>query len=141
MYSFGAKSLSRLNECDEALQAIMFEAILVIDFSILEGHRSEEKQNEMFNTNRSKLNWPDSKHNSNPSEAIDIVPYPIIWPDPLAHPESWHKHLARFYYLAGIVKGIGSHMGIDLRWGGDWNGNNSFTDQNFDDLPHFELLK
>jgi len=27
-----------------------------------------------------------------------------------------------------------------LRWGGDWDSDKVFDDQNFDDLPHFELV-
>ena len=42
-------------------------------------------------------------------------------------------------YFAGFVKGIALMLGIPIRWGGDWNGNNDLKDNNFDDLPHFEL--
>ena len=28
-----------------------------------------------------------------------------------------------------------------LRWGGDWDKDGSTTDQNLNDLPHFELYK
>jgi hypothetical protein len=30
-------------------------------------------------------------------------------------------------------------MGIGLRWGGDWDSDKDFSDQNFDDLVHWEL--
>lgn len=139
MYHFSPKSLKKLNECDEVIQKIMFDVIQIVDITILEGFRNEEKQNEMFMTGKSKLEWPNSKHNSNPSQAIDIAPYPIIWPDPLKYPHDWQKYLARFYYLGGIVIGLGRVHGVRIRWGGDWNMNNSFTDQTFDDLVHFEI--
>jgi hypothetical protein len=42
-------------------------------------------------------------------------------------------------YFAGYVKGIAMMLGIPIRWGGDWNSNNDLKDNNFDDLPHFEL--
>ena len=30
-------------------------------------------------------------------------------------------------------------MGVDIRWGGDWNGDFNLKNQNFYDLPHFEV--
>ncbi len=30
-------------------------------------------------------------------------------------------------------------LGIELRWGGDWDRDAEFDDQTFNDLPHFEL--
>ena len=73
--------------------------------------------------------YPNSKHNKLPSKAVDVAPYPIDWNDP-----------DRFYHFAGYVRGIAEGMGIKIRWGGDWNGNFDLKDQNFYDLPHFELL-
>lgn len=139
MYHFSPQSLKKLNECNDIIQKIMFDVIQIIDITVLEGFRNEEKQNEMFRNGKSNLEWPNSKHNSNPSQAIDIAPYPIIWPDPLKYPGTWQKHLARFYYLGGIVIAMGRTYGVKIRWGGDWNMNNSFTDQTFDDLVHFEI--
>ncbi len=128
MPSFSARSLEKLNTCDERLQKIMKEAIKHVDFTILEGHRDEETQNEYFRQGKSKLKYPKGKHNSIPSKAIDVAPYPIDWSD-----------TRRFDHLAGIIVGIGLTMGIKLRWGGDWDGDYSFKDQTFHDLPHFEL--
>jgi hypothetical protein len=48
-----------------------------IDFKILCGHREEKEQNEAFNKGNSKLKWPQSKHNSLPSLAVDIAPFPV----------------------------------------------------------------
>ncbi len=57
------------------------------------------------------------------------------------------KDNARFYFLMGMVKitaknlirkGIITH---DVRFGLDWDNDDIFTDQNFDDLPHFELTR
>ena len=41
--------------------------------------------------------------------------------------------------FAGFVMGIATGMGIDIRWGGDWNQNDQVKDNKFDDLPHFEV--
>lgn len=130
MPRFSQSSLDKLATCDKRLQVIMEEAIQHIDFTVVYGFRSEEEQNKAFNGGFSKLKWPQSKHNSNPSRAIDIAPYPVDWTD--------HK---RFIYLAGIVMGIAACKGIKLRWGGDWNSNNLFSDERFQDLAHFELVE
>jgi len=95
----------------------------------LEGFRGKEAQNEYFRTGRSKVEFPNGKHNRKPSEAIDASPYPIDWQD-----------TKRFYYFAGIVKGVAAEMGIKIRWGGDWDSDNDFNDQTFMDLVHFELI-
>ncbi len=28
---------------------------------------------------RSKIRWPDGKHNTVPSSAVDVTPYPVVW--------------------------------------------------------------
>ncbi len=30
---------------------------------------------------RSKIRWPDGKHNTVPSSAVDVTPYPVVWDD------------------------------------------------------------
>ena len=81
----------------------------------------------MFDEGKTKLKYPKGRH-SNPSRAVDVVPYPIDWND-----------RERFHLFAGFVLGIAQSMGIKLRWGGDWNMNFEVDDNQFDDFPHFEL--
>ena len=69
-----------------------------------------------------------SHHNSDPSRAVDVAPYPIDWND-----------TERFGRFAGFVLGMAAAMGIPLRWGGDWDRDNDTHDQKFNDLVHFEL--
>ena len=128
MPSFGKASLERLSTCHPDLQAICHEAIKLIDFTVVCGHRNEVEQNLAYNTKKSQLKFPASKHNKTPSLAVDIAPYPINWAD---------KN--RFHYLAGIMKGIALSKGIKLRWGGDWDNNGELNDQVLIDLPHFEI--
>ena len=94
----------------------------------MEGHRSAERQDKLFEEGRTKVKYPNGRHNANPSRAVDVVPYPIDWDD-----------RERFHLFAGFVLGIAKSMGINLRWGGDWNQNFEVDDNNFDDFPHFEL--
>jgi peptidoglycan L-alanyl-D-glutamate endopeptidase CwlK len=107
---------------------LFYEVINDFDCIVLEGYRNEEAQNRYFEEGKSKLRYPHSKHNKQPSLAVDIAPYPVDWND-----------RERFYYFAGYVKATAAQMGIPLRWGGDWDSDTFVHDQTFFDLPHFEL--
>ena len=128
MPKFSKESLAKLNTCHPKLQKVFSEAIKHVDFTVLEGHRDKAKQDAVVASGNSKTPWPSSKHNSLPSRAIDVVPYPIDW-----------NNKDRFYLFGGFILGIAASMGIKLRFGGDWNGNFETKDQTFNDLPHFEL--
>ena len=128
MPSFGKRSRHNLNTCDERLKRVFNEVIKHIDCSILEGHRNEERQNTLFDQGKSKLRFPNGKHNTLPSKAVDAVPYPIDWSD-----------IERMRAFAFFVKGIAAGMGIKLRLGADWDGDFTCKDQTFHDLPHFEI--
>lgn len=129
MANFGVKSNNNLSSCDIRLVRLFTEVVKNYNCSILQGHRDKKTQEEYFNSGKSKVKYPNSKHNSYPSKAIDVAPYPIDWED-----------TNRFYHFAGYVKGIADRLGIKLRWGGDWDGDLTFSDQSFNDLVHFELL-
>ena len=128
MPKFGKRSKERLETCDNRLQLVFNEVIRYVDCSILEGHRSGERQNKLFEEGKTKVKYPNGRHNANPSRAVDVAPYPIDWDD-----------RERFHLFAGFVIGIAKAMSIDLRWGGDWNMNFEVDDNQFDDFPHFEL--
>lgn len=129
MPSFGEKSLAKLDTCDRRLQEICSLVIENYDFTILEGHRSNERQDELYRQGKSKLQAGESKHNASPSLAVDIAPYPIDWGD-----------TNRFYLLAGFMFQAAAELNIQLRWGGDWDGDWEHEDQTFHDLPHFEVM-
>lgn len=129
MPAFSKSSLDRLATCHPKLQALMNEVIKYEDCVILCGHRGQAEQDQAFRDGKSKLKWPQGKHNTLPSNAVDIAPYPLDWND----------HLA-FARLAGYVQAIADGMGIAVRWGGDWNGNGKSKDERFLDLVHFELV-
>ena len=130
---FGNKSKTNLATCDQRLQDVFNEVIKTYDCTIIIGHRTKEDQEEAYHAGRSKVRWPNSKHNSKPSKAVDVAPWftdtpHIRWEDK----ESW-------YHFGGYVRGIAAGMDIKLRWGGDWDGDFNLKDQNFMDLPHFEI--
>ena len=130
MPRFGRKSKERLATCDKRLQDVFNEVIKHVDCSVLEGNRNEERQNKLFDEGKTKVKFPNGRHNSSPSLAVDITPYPVDWSD-----------RERQTLFAGFVLGIANRMGITLRWGGDWDMDFKVMDNRFDDFPHFEVKK
>lgn len=135
MPKFSQQSEEKLAMAHRDLITLFRAVIKVIDCTIIETYRDQAAQNKAFNEGNSKLKFPHGKHNHNPSLAIDAAPYPIDWED-----------TKRFYYFAGIVKGIAAQlkdqgkMTHPIRYGGDWDSDNDLRDQTFQDLIHFELL-
>lgn len=130
MPRFGSKSKERLATCHPDIQKVLNEAIKYVDFTIIEGIRTKETQEEYVRTGKSKT--MNSKHldqGDGYSRAVDIIAYPIQW-------DNWKRN----YLFAGYIKGFAQSMGVKLRCGADWDGDFDPTDQSFHDLPHFELL-
>jgi peptidoglycan L-alanyl-D-glutamate endopeptidase CwlK len=153
MPSLSARSQSRLDTASGYLQELFKKVIVRYDFTVIQGWRSRADQDAAFNAKCSKVGWPDSKHNKSPSEAVDVAPYlpgrGIPWPQT---PTDWNdrgqrnsyiKDLAQFYHLAGYVEGVSASGDgpMRIRWGGDWDRDHNLSDQTFDDLVHFELIK
>ena len=128
MPRFGNRSKKNLASCDKKLQKVFNEVIKHVDCSVLEGHRDEYRQNKLFDEGKTKVKFPMGRHNSSPSRAVDVTPYPVDWDD-----------RERQTLFAGFVLGIALSMGIKLRWGGDWDQDFQVVDNRFDDFPHFEL--
>ena len=129
MPTFSESSKARLLTCEDDLQRLFNEVIKHFDCSVLCGHRTKEAQESAYNSGASESVWPNSKHNSLPSRAIDVILYPIDWND-----------TNRIYMFVGVVRGIAATMGIKIRYGADWDGDMETKDQNFNDLVHFELV-
>ena len=129
MASFSKRSQKNLDSSDPRWQEIMDVVIKTVDCSIIEGHRNEKDQNHFFDMGRSKVQWPNSKHNEFPSLAIDSVPFPIDWND-----------IERMRAFAFFVKGVAAGLGYKVRLGADWDGDFTNKDQTFHDLPHMELM-
>jgi peptidoglycan L-alanyl-D-glutamate endopeptidase CwlK len=147
-YNYGKNSDAELNGCHSDLQKIMRLAISrsKVDWGISEGHRTVERQNQLFIEGKSKIDGVTKlgKHNLIPSEAVDIFGY---------HPDlKTRRKLAydktTLSYIAGIIdscayelweSGETAHL---IRWGANWDSDGIIDyDQSFDDFPHFELIK
>jgi hypothetical protein len=129
MAKYGPVSRTRLATCHPLLKRVFENVIKIVDCKIECGQRDKDEQDRLYRLGRSKVQWPNSKHNSDPSMAVDAIPYPVDW-----------ENLKRFYFLAGVVIAVGHMLGLKIRWGGDWDMDTDLDDQDFNDLPHFELI-
>lgn len=139
-HKFSDHSIIQLSTLHPDLQTICRYLIQHHDFKIKEGFRDEEAQNKAFAEGKSKLKFPQSKHNSNPSMAMDLLPFVggrfIGW-----------LELGQWRFFAGQVRGWADalytmgEISHRLRWGGDWDSDNDMRNNSFNDLPHFELYQ
>ena len=119
MYKYGSRSKQRLSTCHPDIQKVFNEAIKHMDITILCGERGEEEQQKAFESGNSKVQYPNSKHNTSPSIAIDASTYPYTTDVDTLKEMCW------------LIVGIAAGMGIKLRSGGlEWGW----------DYYHFELM-
>ena len=130
-YRWSARSAGRLATCHPVLIALMDAAIETspCDMTITCGHRTKREQDEVFNNGRSKVQWPNSKHNKMPALAVDVVPYVNggpSWDWPYIHPLADH--------IKSVWAALPAEMtdGWRLEWGGDW--------RSFRDGPHWQIV-
>lgn len=120
MFHLSHRSKTRLVDVHPDLVLVVERAITIttIDFGVLEGLRSEERQQELFRKGATKtLN---SRHLT--GHAVDLVAYlgdEVRWDWPLYHE------------IAKAMKLSARRLRIPIVWGGDW--------PTFPDGPHFEL--
>jgi peptidoglycan L-alanyl-D-glutamate endopeptidase CwlK len=131
MPRFGSTSRSRLETCHQDIQRVLEHAIISFDFTVVEGHRTLEKQQEYFRNGASKCDGIEkkSKHQSLPSMAVDIAPYhsgSIQWDN-----DKLWKMLARTVWSSIQELKNDGLIRHNFRWGGFWT--------TFDDKPHWEI--
>ncbi len=126
MARFGYRSRLHLKTCDQRLQDLLNDVIERIDCAVLCGHRDEAAQTTAFLSGVSEVQWPDSRHNSRPSTAVDVVPWPLSWDlgDP-AVKQTWVE-------LADEIKATAARHGLEIEHGADWR---------MRDWPHFQIRR
>ena len=129
MYKFSERSLDNLKNVDQRLVDICNELIKEIDFTVIEGYRTLERQKELFDTGFSKIDGikKKGKHNYSPSLAIDIIPYKKGH-NPFDGSEESTK---MFKELNKSFDKVAKKLGIKYEWGGNW--------KTFVDLPHYQV--
>lgn len=128
MYNFSQRSLNNLKNVDERLVRICNELIKRVDYTVIEGFRTPERQKELYDKGFSKIDGisKKGKHNYSPSLAIDIIPYKRGH-----NPFDGSKESdIMFDNLAKEFKQVAKELGINITWGGDWK---------FIDKPHFQI--
>ncbi len=119
-YSFGARSLQRLEGVHPDLVKVMKRAIgcTTIDFSVIEGKRTLARQKQLMAAGATRT--MNSRHLT--GHAVDVAPYvggTVRWDWPL------------YYTLSAIIKQSAADEKVPIMWGGDW--------RSFKDGPHWEL--
>ena len=134
-YHYSKRSLENINSCCDPLITVAKHAIKYWDIICEEGYRGEKEQTVYYKARTSKVQYPNSKHNKTPSEAIHLAPY-----DKIKRGIDWEDRelLVKFGFF---IVGLAYSLGIKIRWGGDWDMDGDRSDQNFDDLVHFEFVR
>lgn len=120
VFQLGLKSRARLKGVHPHLADVVSRAVQIsrVDFTVLEGLRTLERQKELVAAGASKT--MNSRHLT--GHAVDIAPWVggrVRWDWPL------------FDELAEAMKAAGREFGVPVEWGGDW--------ASFKDGPHFQL--
>jgi peptidoglycan L-alanyl-D-glutamate endopeptidase CwlK len=132
----GARSLSRLEGVHPDLVRIVKKAadISDLDFTVLEGLRTVERQKELVKQGASKT--MNSRHLT--GHAVDLAPMingKISWDWPLYH------------RLAEVMRAASLNEKVPIRWGGTWKLLSAIEgpitakilSRSFPDGPHFEI--
>lgn len=127
-YSLGDKSRQKLKGVNPDLVAVVEKAISLseVDFTVLEGLRTFERQEQLFKAGKSKT--MNSRHLT--GHAVDLAPWPLngdFDEDGILNIEDWDA----YYPIADAMKKASKALGITIEWGGDW--------KTFKDGPHYQL--
>ena len=148
-YKLSTKSQERLMGVEPELKEVVYEAIKVtkIDFGVIEGLRTEEKQKQLVESGASQT--MKSKHLE--GRAVDLMAY-------VGGRGSWELNV--YDEIADAMKEAAIKVDVAVRWGAawtvtdirEWKGTmeeamNSYIDTRrgqgrrpFIDAPHFELM-
>ncbi len=132
-FKLGKTSLARLQGVDETLVNVVKRAIEIseVDFTVLEGVRTLERQRELYAQGRTApgkiVTWTmKSRHIE--GKAVDLVPYPLDWND-----------LEKFNKIKDAMFQAARELDVNLRWGADWDGDGNYREKGEYDSPHFEI--
>lgn len=165
MYSFGSGSKARLEGLHPDLVKVLNRAIAIsdIDFTIIEGVRSDEQCYINWGKGRTaaecrarkvptkyaqphlpKVTWLNNPLSSNHRKkadgygyAVDIYPYPVS----LVLGKKAKDFEPLFDKIAKVMFKAAAGVGVKIRWGADWDLDNMPRERGETDNPHFELRK
>jgi len=133
-YQLSERSLNNLKGVTPRLVAVVKRAIEITqqDFVVIEGLRSQARQDELWAQGRTKpgpiVTWTKSASTHGTGRAVDIAPYPVDWSD-----------TRKFDAIAAAMFAAAAEQGVKLRWGADWDQDGIPRERGESDSPHFEL--
>lgn len=136
-FKFGTTSMLRLKGVKPQLLRVVERALELstIDFMVAEGLRTLKRQQELYAQGRTapgpKVTWTmQSKHLT--GDAVDLVPWVDGKPD-------WND-LKKFDIIYKAMMAAAKELGVELRYGGDWDRDGILREKGETDSPHFELV-
>ena len=135
MYKLSKRSLRNLEGVHPLLVNIVHRALELsdIDFTVVEGLRTIEKQREYYNKGASKtMRSYHLKQSDGYSHAVDIYPY---------YNGSVQVNAPFDYFrrIANAMMEAGDEYGVILTWGADWDRDGDTRDHTFVDSPHYQI--
>jgi peptidoglycan L-alanyl-D-glutamate endopeptidase CwlK len=141
MPQFTTSDLEKLSSIDPELVSILHQGIRIVPFMVIEGFRGRVAQEKAFVEGKTKLHWPEGKHNQMPSVAVDIGP---VYFEANKRAIDWSDYIA-FGRIMGIIQAIAFDRGTKLRFGLDWDGDfrsaGRDPGETFLDAPHVEIVR
>lgn len=137
-FRLGFRSRQKMEGLHPKLIAVIERAIQITkqDFSVLEGLRTKERQQQLYDQGRKTagpiVTWTlNSRHlpgKDGLGRAVDLAPHPLDWND-----------LKKFDAIADAMFAAAKELKVKLRWGADWDGDGKRRERGESDSPHFEI--
>ena len=125
-FRFSQRSENNLKGVNSDLVNVIRRALEItpVDFIVIEGLRTQERQKELVAAGKSQTN--NSRHLT--GHAVDIIPVNTKW------------QIEEFKPLLKAVKQAADELGVKLRFGINWKNDPSLPiETRFIDAPHVEI--
>lgn len=125
-FKFSKRSEDNLKGVNSDLEKVIRRTLEIspVDFIVIEGLRTKERQKELVSTGKSQT--MNSRHLT--GNAVDIIPVNTKW------------QIDEFKPLLKAVKQAADELGVKLRFGINWKNDPSLPiETRFIDAPHVEI--
>ncbi len=134
MFKLSKRSLDNLKGVNPDLVRVVKRAIEItkVDFMVIEGLRTKEKQAALYAQGRTKpgdivTKTLSSKHIT--GHAVDLLAEPYDW-----------KETKNFDAVSEAMFSAAKELGVKIRWGADWDMDGRARERGESDSPHFEMI-